>query len=137
MKGFTYENYIAFLVALVLVLPLGYAMAQMQNIIENDQEVVLKRTGQYFTDVSNPQFTVNTYERSCKGYYTIEETDDEIIYTGYGDLANEYTYTITKPKQVATSSDDKPVDVISDPIDTTKNPSDILGEPISSSTLDL
>jgi len=93
----------------------------------DEQQSALRFTGDYFSDVSNPQFTVNTYETICKGYYTIENTGTELIYKGYGDLADEYTYVEqilpvfpikdTIPIDVTEQAIEKPVEDI--PFDTT------------------
>jgi len=76
--------------------------------LDSQQYVLFKQTGEYFSDVSNPQFTINTYETLCKGYYTIETTPTETIYTGYGDLPDEYTYTIKTTDSKASST---PIDI--------------------------
>ena len=60
----------------------------------DEQNYALKYTGMYVSDVSDSKYTVNTYETLCKGFYTVKDTGDSYIYTGYGDLADLYTYTL-------------------------------------------
>jgi len=62
------------------------------EIIEEQQDA-LKYTGNYVSDVTDPNTQVHTYEAPCKGFYIIEKTDTDIVSTGFGDLAEQYTYT--------------------------------------------
>lgn len=80
------------IIAFLLISQVAYAVT-----LDEKQQQALEKTGKYYYDVSNKNFTINTYETVCKGYYTREETEGRVIYTGYGDLAKEYTYEITKP----------------------------------------
>jgi len=64
--------------------------------ISTEQEYALKYTGMYQPVYDQP-VKIYTYETLCKGYYTLEDNGLEIKYTGFGDLADDYTYTITKP----------------------------------------
>lgn len=66
--------------------------------IVSDQERALKFTGMYIPDVSDPKRTINTYETICKGFYIIEDQGDTLVYTGFGDLAEQYTFKEEKPK---------------------------------------
>jgi len=90
-------------------------------LIQESQDYSLKFTGDYFSDVKDPNLTINTYETVCKGYYIRHETDTEIEYIGYGDLANEYTYTEQKPvvSKTATTTDIISTDI---PLSTTTEP---------------
>jgi len=61
--------------------------------IQDEQELAKKLTGMYVSDVSDKNFQIHTYETLVKGYYTVEDTGDSLRYTGYGLLADQYTYT--------------------------------------------
>jgi len=87
-----------------------YALSSTElKLIETEQTAVLKQTGSYFTDHKDPKITLNTYETICKGYYIIETTPDNIIYTGYGDLKNQYTYTIPNENKFTKSTTTPPL----------------------------
>lgn len=83
-------------IAIGFVLATLLSIAQAQSIIETDQAQYLKQHGEYFVDVTNPTFKINTYEKTCKGYFTVMETPTTYVYTGYGDLKDEFTYEIQK-----------------------------------------
>jgi len=69
------------------------AFAAQLPSLEVEQSDYYKKNKEYFTDVSNPDFEIHTYETICKGYYTIDKTDKKkVVYTGYGDLDFKYTY---------------------------------------------
>lgn len=94
----------------------GIAQAYIYNEptkLEEDQEAVKRVTGEYFSDVSSPDYKIFTYEKLCKGFYTVETVGDEIIYTGYGDSPEEFTYTtqIEKKSYVATSTPEQ-IDIL-------------------------
>jgi len=78
-----------------------------ENYILEEQADALKWTGEYYTDVSDPDLQVHTYTKLCKGFVVIEQTGSKIISTGFGDLAEEYTYVEDKPivDSVATTTD--------------------------------
>jgi len=97
----TIRNFVYFLLGAVSVISLtsiayGLTTTEELKIIENQTDA-LKWTGEYQTDVSNPNLQIHTYTKLCKGFYIIEQTPTQTIYTGYGDLNQEYTYAINKP----------------------------------------
>jgi len=63
------------------------------NNIRSVQTDMKQKTGEYFYDVSDPEFQVYTYKTECSGYFTVQKTLTDVIYKGYGDLASQYTYT--------------------------------------------
>jgi len=70
-----------------------FAGAEKLPSLEVEQADYYKINKEYFTDFSDPNFEVHTYETICKGYYTIDKTDKKkVVYTGYGDLDFKYTY---------------------------------------------
>lgn len=91
-------------------------------LIQEEQTQASKYTGSYQPVYDKP-IQVFTYETICKGYYTVEKTADSIIYTGYGDLKDQYTHTEKLPQTkvealVATTTN--PIDEKTiDPVDTT------------------
>lgn len=95
--------FIIFTILWISVLTVYNALA-FETDLENDQQAVREETGMYFSDFTNPQFTIHTYETVCKGYYTIEDTPEALIYTGYGDLSSNYTFEIQKPTKSIVSS---------------------------------
>jgi len=100
------------------------------TLIEQDQEFAKKLTGDYFSDISDPNFQVFTYEKVCKGFYTVEKSGDTIITTGYGDAADDYTSTerIVKIPYVASSTDPiktEPTDIVTDVVDVISTSTDI------------
>lgn len=85
------------LIGVAITLPLSVVLSAPElSYVVSEQEDSKKWTGEYFSDVSDPLFTINTYETVCRGYFIRQETDTEVQYIGYGDLANEYTYTERK-----------------------------------------
>lgn len=62
------------------------------NSIMDEQLYAQKYTGTYQPVYEGP-VKVFTYETICKGFYTIEDNGVEIKYTGFGDLADEYTFS--------------------------------------------
>jgi len=109
-KKYKILNVIIVIYFVVAFFTIAYMIADAQSLIEEDQKQALKFTGEYFTDHTNPQFTINTYETICKGYYTIRETDTSYEYIGYGDLAEQYTYDIKKERTVFIASTTKDID---------------------------
>lgn len=114
-------------VGLAIALPLGAVYAQLSatdlSLVQEAQEYSRKFTGDYFSDVKDPLYTINTYETLCRGYFIRHETDTTIEYIGYGDLADRYTYTEPKAdSKIATSSDPVVIDV---PVATTTEPSPV------------
>jgi len=102
---------IGFFIALML-----FGIAQVfaltvteENYILEEQADALKWTGEYYTDVSNPDLQVHTYTTLCKGFVVIEQTGSKIISTGFGDLADEYTYVEDKPIGDSVASTSEPV----------------------------
>lgn len=114
-------------IGLVVAVPIGAVYAQLSStdltLVQEAQEYSRKFTGDYFSDVKDPTYTINTYESLCRGYYIRHETDTTVEYIGYGDLADKYTYTEQKvSSKIATSSDPAIADV---PVSTTTEPSAI------------
>jgi len=98
---------LGFLLSLTLVAR-GQSLSSTElALVQEAQEYSQKFTGDYFSDVKDPLNTINTYETICRGYFIRHETQTAIEYIGYGDLANEYTYTEQKPlpKDVASTTD--------------------------------
>jgi len=87
-------------------------------IIESDQESAMKYTGMY-QPVYNDLVQVFTYETICKGFYTVEDNGVSIKYTGFGELADQYTYTVDKviKSKVSTSTPIQDEKIITDIID--------------------
>jgi len=71
-----------------------------KNLIKQEQQYAQKYTGSYFPVYEGP-IKIFTYEKLCKGFYTVEDNGVDITYTGFGDLADEYTYK-EKSNQVDT-----------------------------------
>lgn len=93
-----------------------YALSFSDEMAIVEKQATLKEfTGEFQPDLKDPNLQVHTYTAPCTGFVIIEDTSTQTIHTGYGDLANEYTYTINKPvyEKVASTTpiDDKPVDV--------------------------
>lgn len=80
-----------------------------QNYILEEQADALRWTGEYYTDVSDPDLQVHTYTTLCRGFVVIEQTGSKIISTGFGDLADEYTYVEDKPIVDSIASTSGPV----------------------------
>jgi len=71
-----------------------------------DQAESLAKTGNY-EQINTNNFKVHTYETLCKGYIVENIHADKIEYIGYGDLADEYTYTIdtrVSPSSISSTS---------------------------------
>jgi len=105
-----------------------YALSFSEEMAIVEEQATLKEfTGQFQTDLKNPDLQVHTYEAPCRGFVIIEETPTQTIHMGYGDLSAEYTYTIDKPvyetKASTTPTDTLPIDIV--PIDDT--PIDLSG----------
>jgi len=106
--------------AFFLATHLSFALTSIEaDIIQADQESAMKYTGT-FQPVYNDLVQVFTYETICKGFYTVEDNGVTINYTGFGELADEYTYTIEKPivNKVASTTDEKIIstDIIDIPL---------------------
>lgn len=70
--------------------------------LEEEQEIYKERFGTYFSDTSDKDLQIHTYEAPCSGWYTEEKiTDTQIRYDGYGDLSDNYTYV----KNISVSTD--------------------------------
>jgi len=100
-----FKLYLKYIVGGFVALAFGalvheYAFAELSisdiNLIRSEQEYAMKYTGEYFPDVSDKSVQIHTYETLCKGFVIRHETETEIQYLGYGDLADEYTRTETK-----------------------------------------
>jgi len=96
-----------------------YALTTTErNDIIDKQSAALEFTGSY-QPVYDDLVKVFTYETLCKGFYAVEDNGTIIKYTGFGDLAENYTYETESPyyKQdiVATSTKDIIVNI---PVDT-------------------
>jgi len=75
------------------------------------QKAALSLTGKY-EPVYDDKLSVFTYEKLCKGYYTVEKVGDYTVYTGFGELADNYTYEIYTPKVdpvASTTVDTEPI----------------------------
>lgn len=93
--GFVFLVFVGFALGLFIG---GYLVAFVDaSSLENDQKVYYKETGKYFYDTKNKGYQVFTYEELCRGFYTVEEKKDKIVYTGYGDLADKFTYETDIP----------------------------------------
>jgi len=76
-------------------------------------------------------FQVFTYETLCKGFYIVTDDGIEKIAQGFGDLAEEYTYTLPSEKvdllNVISTTTDEKTDIDGllnvEPIDTTTSTS--------------
>jgi len=83
----------------------------------SEQESALKFTGTY-QPVYDDLVKVYTYESLCKGFYTIEDNGVTIKYTGFGDLADQYTYetesTTIQKDTISTTTPDKPIEPLPD-----------------------
>lgn len=98
---------------------LSLALTQIEkDIIQSDQESAMKYTGMY-QPVYNDLVQVFTYETICKGFYTVEDNGVSIKYTGFGELADQYTYTVDKvvKSEISTSTPIKDEKIITDIID--------------------
>jgi len=62
-----------------------------KTLIKAEQEYADKFTGFYYPVYDGP-IKVFTYEKLCKGFYTVEDNGVDITYTGFGDLADQYTF---------------------------------------------
>jgi len=89
-----------------------------RNDIVSVQESALKFTGTYQPVYDDPYTKVFTYEKLCKGFYTVEDNGTIIKYTGFGDLADEYTYEIDSINIKSDLSTTTKEIIITDPIDT-------------------
>ncbi len=75
--------------------------AQTNFIVE--EEAYFNTYGTYFSDVDTDGLGVHTYEKICRGFFLVEKTPEAFIYTGYGDLADKYTYEIPIPNSTVSS----------------------------------
>jgi len=92
------------------------------TLLQTEQEYALKYTGTFYSDTTDSSFSVNTYETICTGYYVIEETATEIIYTGFGDLKEQYTFKKTKTPEIYVASStpkDKQTEILVPMLDNT------------------
>jgi len=89
-----------------------YALTTTErNDIIDKQSAALEFTGTY-QPVYDDLVKVFTYETICKGFYTVEDNGVTIKYTGFGDLASDYTYetdSTTSKDSIATTTDKLPV----------------------------
>lgn len=76
-----------------------------KQLIETEQNAYFQRTGTYFQD-KGTEVKVHTYKGICEGYVIEEETPTQIISTGYGLLADDYTYVYEKPSEGVASTTD-------------------------------
>jgi len=71
------------------------ATEKEKTLLETEQQNEREKSGTYFSDTTNKDYQIHTYEELCKGYYTIEyQKDGTITSIGYGDLAEKYTFDI-------------------------------------------
>ena len=106
--------------ALTVAIPSHALTTSEKNIIESDQESAMKYTGSY-QPVYNELVQVFTYETICKGFYTVEDNGVTITYTGFGELADQYTYTVDKliKSDISTTTPIKDEKIITDIITVT------------------
>lgn len=87
-----------------------YALtASEEAVVLDEQNYALKYTGSFQPVYDNKDYQVFTYETLCKGFYVVEDNGDSVRFTGFGDLADDYTYTYDKfvEVSVASSTDEK------------------------------
>lgn len=85
--------------------PVAFALTSVESdFVMQDQKAALKFTGSY-QPVYDQLVNVYTYEGICKGYYTVEDNGVDVVYTGFGDLANQYTFKTPSNRKI---SDTKP-----------------------------
>jgi hypothetical protein len=106
-----YTFYGIFLSAIIT--PIAFALTTAESqIIESEQKSALRFTGSY-QPVYDQLVDVYTYETICKGYYTVEDNGIDIVYTGFGDLADQYTYSRPSHTKLLdskpTTTDDKTI----------------------------
>jgi len=116
------RNYFYLTIAFVVGLSLSAVITSVnaltlseEKIIVDDQLSAIKYTGMY-QPVYDALVQVYTYEKICKGFYTVEDNGIIRSYTGFGDLADQYTYnepTYKIIEPIASSTDEK---TIVDPI---------------------
>jgi len=87
----TFYLFLGLVLGLSFALILNTSYAQFSDIIQ-EQVYAEKYTGSY-QPVYETDFQVFTYETLCKGFYIITDDGVEKTVTGYGDLAELYTYT--------------------------------------------
>jgi len=102
-------KYIYVVVGFVCSIPVTSAFALTlteSKVIADYQEAAFSITGS-FEPVYDDKLSVFTYEKLCKGYYTVEDNGVTVTYTGFGDLADNYTYEESSQKvdSVATTTD--------------------------------
>jgi len=86
-------------VSFSLLLNSVYALSTTEiSTISDEQNTLLKYTGAYNPIVDYGKgISINTYESICTGYYIVEETETAFRSVGFGDLADQYTYSYDKP----------------------------------------
>lgn len=112
-----------------IITPVAFALTSAEsNLVLQDQKAALKFTGSY-QPVYDQLVNVYTYEGICKGYYTVEDNGIDVIYTGFGDLADQYTFKTPSDRKVPdtkpTSTKDVNIDIPTD------IPSDVIIETIN------
>jgi hypothetical protein len=108
-------GFISFFMGVFIVGQVFALTSTEKNIIQSEQEFYFDKENKYYSDTSNPDLIVNTYEAPCKGYFIVEENDTEYKSTGFGPLSDNYTFTQTKyveketiPTTTATGTVTKP-----------------------------
>jgi len=104
--------------AFFLAVNVSYGLTVLEkNEIISFQESAQKLTGD-FASVYDDLVQVFTYETVCTGFYAVEDNGVTIKYTGFGDLKDEYTYTIDKSvvDSIASSTPIKDEKIIIDTI---------------------
>jgi len=110
----------------ISITSISYALTstERQEVV-SEQLTAIKFTGTY-QPIYDGLVQVYTYETICKGFYTVEDNGTIIRYTGFGDLADQYTYESPSPAldkiSIASTTDEKIIDTPIDPV-----PVDILG----------
>jgi len=105
-------------IGIVSSISLNYVYAltvtEKQLILE-EQSYAQKYTGDFYTDTTNPELQIHTYETLCKGFYILEDDGITRSFTGYGDLADDYTYSIEvssiKTELATTSKNEIPISI--------------------------
>jgi len=95
-------NFISFIFYTFVGFLLGFGLTSFAQLnLEAEQEAYFEEKGEY---ISDPKNGVHTYTTLCKGYFY----DDGLgTVTGYGDLADKYTYQYEKGSSVSTTTDPK------------------------------
>jgi len=69
-----------------------------------DQSEYFSKNNTYYSDTTNDNLQVYTYETLCTGYYIVEKKDGIIKQTAFGDLSEKFTKQYVIEKTVSTST---------------------------------